>query len=267
MKLKVVLAQTDIVWEEPARNIDQLEGMLLQSDLGSADLVLLPELFSTGFSMAAARISTVRDGIVVAWMRDFARRNSVSLLGSHAELANGSAFNTAVLARPDGSIGGSYRKIHLFQDERNHYSPGERLLLFPLGGTIATAFICYDLRFPEVFRAAAAQGARVLLVVANWPAVRQEHWNILLRSRAIENQAFVCACNRTGRDPNESYAGGSCVIGPDGAVLMQLGEKPEVAKAILDLDQLGKARTRFDCLPDRRQTLYRQLFDSESSDR
>lgn len=258
-KARIVLVQADLTWEDPTANLKNLDAMLSDTALQPSDIVVLPEMFSTGFSMNAETIATSRDGSVVEWMRRFAGSRKVHVLGSHAEKENGRIFNAAVVIAPDGTVQGAYRKIHLFQDEQNHYSSGDKLLLLQLCGVTAAVFICYDLRFPEVFRAASTHGAQLFFVVASWPAVRQGHWDLLLHARAIENQAFVCGCNRTGRDPNQTYAGGSCVIGPSGNTISRLDASPQTAVVELDFEEVSTLRKKFDCLSDRRPLLYEQL--------
>lgn len=261
-KARVVLVQADLAWEDPTTNLKNLDAMLADTALQSSDIVVLPEVFPTGFSMNAEKIATSRDGPVVEWMRRFAAFHKVHVLGSHAEKENGQIFNAALVIAPDGNVLGAYRKIHLFQDERNHYSSGDKLLLFPLSGVTAAVFICYDLRFPEVFRAASTYGAQLFFVLASWPAIRRGHWDLLLHARAIENQAFVCGCNRTGRDPYQAYAGGSCVIGPSGNTISQLDASSQVAVVELDFEEVSTLRKRFDCLSDRRPLIYEQLLSS-----
>ncbi len=257
--VKVALAQMDIVWEDRERNLQHLEDLLSEVDLRSCDLILLPEMFASGFSMNVPRVATSREGEVVSWMRRFATRHGVSVLGSHAESENGAAANTAVLVRPDGGVEGAYSKIHLFQNERDHYVAGNALFLFSLCEAPATVFICYDLRFPELFRAASARGVQIFFLPANWPAVRSEHWDILLRARAVENQAFVCACNRTGADPFNTYSGGSCVIGPQGNVIARFDAAARAGVVEFDLAEVLAFRSRLDVLADRKPGLYRQL--------
>jgi len=264
-KARVVLVQADLTWEDPTANLKNLDAMLADTALQPSDIVVLPEMFSTGFSMNAETIATSRDGLVVEWMRRVAASRNVHVLGSHAENENGRIFNAAVVVAPDGTVQGAYRKIHLFQDEQNHYSSGDRLLLIELGGVTAAVFICYDLRFPELFRAASTHGAQLFFVVASWPAVRQGHWDLLLHARAIENQAFVCGCNRTGRDPNQTYAGGSVVIGPAGNTIRRLDERPQTAVVELDFEEVSTLRKKFDCLSDRRPLIYEQLLTPELS--
>ena len=258
-KARVVLVQADLTWEDPTANLKNLDAMLSDITLQPSDVVVLPEMFPTGFSMNAETIATSRDGPVVEWMRRVAASRKVHVLGSHAENENGRIFNAAVVVAPDGMVQGAYRKIHLFQDEQNHYSSGDKLLLVQLCGVTAAVFICYDLRFPELFRAASTHGAQLFFVVASWPAVRQGHWDLLLHARAIENQAFVCGCNRTGRDPNQTYAGGSVVVGPGGNTIRRLDVSPQTAVVELDFEEVSTLRKKFDCLSDRRPLIYEQL--------
>jgi len=186
--------------------------------------VLLPDLSDTGFTMdplpqhgrepieAAARVARSH-GI---WMQ----------VGHAARDASGNRlFNVASVVRPDGSVAGAYRKVHLFSPggEDRHYAPGDSVTLVDVhadDGTWRVApMICYDLRFPEVWRHAALAGAELFSLSANWPSRRHAHWAALVRARAIENQAFVACCNRVGRDPQLEYGGGSALIDPLGEAI------------------------------------------------
>lgn len=259
LSVKIAIVQLDIVWEDPKQNMSLIERLLDAENLDGVDILLFPEMFSSGFTMNPERVATPREGRTVSWMREIARHYGMQVLGSHAETEGSDFWNTAVLADRDGTIAGTYRKIHPFGQERDHYREGDSLFVFQLGPFTATVFICYDLRFPEIFRAAVTRGVNLFFICANWPAARGHHWEILLRARAIENQAFVCACNRTGRDPDILYNGGSCAVLPDGAFGLQMGESQGVKKVELSFEDLNRARTNFCSLDDRRPGIYRGL--------
>ncbi len=255
----MLLAQTDIVWENPRENLDRIERLVTIHLSTEPDLLILPEMFSSGFTM---RPEQVADADAVSWMQQRAFDWRISILGSLVESTMSGYRNTVFLVAPSGAVRGTYSKVHLFGQEREHYQAGENLLIFEVSGFQATVFICYDLRFPEMFRAACARGVEVFFVVANWPAVRQSHWKTLLPARALENQSFVCACNRVGKDPDNSYLGGSSVYLPDGRTLLELGCEEELQLAVLDRSELESFRSSLSVLADRRQKVYR-CWDSE----
>lgn len=263
--LRVLIAQTDIVWERPAENLSRIEDLVGAVAPKQLDLLLLPELFASGFTMAPEKVAT---DSVLAWMKRSAQRWNTSVLGSLVESTSSGHRNTAVLVDAFGNVTGSYVKIHPFAEERNHYQSGEQLFLFEIGGFLATVFICYDLRFPELFRAAVSQGVELFFVIANWPSLRHHHWEVLLSARAIENQAYVCACNRSGKDPYHEYLGGSQVILPDGQTLLTLGTGENAQLAVLQRSPISTFRSSVKALGDRRPDLYRSwdscLDDSSS---
>ena len=177
----------------------------------------------------------------------------------HAEQApDGRGRNCATIVLPDGRVG-TYQKMHLISllHEDRTYDPGHHILIAELSkGLNLSPFICYDLRFPEVFRLAEHQGANILGVIACWPRERIEAWRQLLISRAIENQCWVLGCNRVGDDPNLSYGGTSMVIGPDGTVLAQAdGTEAVVLKATLDIESGMRFRERFPFAGEKRPEL------------
>lgn len=165
---------------------------------------------------------------------------------------SGKGLNAAVVFSPSGEELCRYRKIHLFPlaGEGEHYLPGTEPVLFDWGPWKATPVICYDLRFPELFRIAARQGANLFVVIANWPASREEHWITLLRARAIENQAYVAGVNRCGTDPNLAYSGASLIVDPKGQIMARAGSDPECLSAHLDKEELDSWRQTFPALSD-----------------
>jgi len=253
--MHVACCQFDIAWEDRGVNFARVRGMLAAARLPPGTLVLLPEMFASGFSMNVAGIAD--DGETEAFLASCAADLGLHLLaGLVTRAADGRGLNQAVVVAPD--VGGPvarYTKLHPFSfgQEMRHYARGDDLALFSLAAAPACPvcpLICYDLRFPEVFRQAALAGAKLFAVIANWPAAREDHWVTLLRARAIENQAYVAGVNRIGRDPGNAYAGRSMIIDPRGVVLADAGSGAGVIGAELELDALEEYRRSFPALAD-----------------
>ena len=259
MKIKIALAQIDVKWADPDTNVAAARAMVAGAALQSADLIVLPELWGSGYDLGhAADYATSVDGGVFAEMAALARQHSVYLTGSLLERSQGRVYNTCALFGPRG-LAGWYRKLHRFRlmDEDRYLSPGAAPTLLddlPWGATGLA--ICYDLRFPELFRAYAVAGAQVILLPAQWPSDRIDHWRTLVRARAIENQCVMVACNRVGADPNNSFGGASAVVGPWGDVLAEGGDEPGLFLAEVDIGAVADARQRIPVLSDRRPDCY-----------
>ena len=193
-------------------------------------------------------------GESAAFMSATAAQYKIGLLGGIVSTgSDGLGRNQAVLFGPDGRETARYTKLHPFSfgTETAYYGRGSEVVLFEWRGITVAPFICYDLRFPEVFRHAARRGAELFCVLANWPSARADHWRTLLKARAIENQAYVMGVNRVGSDPTLSYAGGSLIYGPRGEVLADGGEAAGMIAAQLDWDALREYRRAFPALADR----------------
>ncbi|MDP6544948.1 MAG: carbon-nitrogen family hydrolase [Phycisphaerae bacterium] len=253
--MNALCIQLDIVWSDPPANRRAIAELLASADLQRGDLVVLPEMFSTGFSMDAATLAEPPDGPTATFLSESAGKFGVYLLGGLARRYGETFRNEAVLLAPDGSLIGRYWKMHPFSpsSEADHYTPGDEAVVIPVGKFQLAPAICYDLRFPELFRSAAGGGADLIAVIANWPAQRSDHWACLLRARAIENQAYVVGVNRCGTDPNHTYAGGSVIIDPQGNVLARAGDDQCVIGAPLDSDALNRWRDQFPALRDIRR--------------
>jgi len=169
----------------------------------------------------------------------------------------GRGLNQAVIYKPTGRELARYSKLHPFSyaGETDHYAPGTGIETFACNAFKVAPFICYDLRFPEAFRAATRHGVQLLVVIANWPAARKDHWTSLLKARAIENQSFVIGVNRCGTDPNHAYSGGSQVIDPRGEILENAGSTEGWIEAELDFQKLMDYRNEFPALKDMREDL------------
>ncbi|WP_312929408.1 amidohydrolase [Stutzerimonas nitrititolerans] len=247
--LELALIQTSLVWQDAAANRAYFAELLEQAR--GADLIILPEMFTTGFSMNSAELAEPEEGPTYGWMREQAARlNAVVTASVIIEAADGSHRNRLLWARPDGEIL-HYDKRHLFRmaGEHEHYTPGERQALFELNGWRVRPLICYDLRFPVWSRD--AHGTDLLFYTANWPAARRKAWNRLLPARAIENLCFVAGVNRVGEDgKGYPYSGDSQVLDFLGDPLLEAGDGDGVFRCTLRAVDLAAFRERFPAYRD-----------------
>ncbi len=253
--MKAYCVQLDIGWEERDLNHERTLELLdaVQPDPGS--LIVLPEMFSTGFSMAVSNISDSPTGVTQAFLARAASRFESYVVGGVVTTAtSGRGLNQAVVFDPQGREVARYAKMQPFTlgGESDHYEAGQEMDSFAWDSFKVAPFICYDLRFPELFRVAAASGANLYTVIANWPTRRINHWVTLLQARAIENQAFVVAVNRCGRDPLLDYAGRSMIIDPSGEVLIEAGDLECVVSCEIDSGTVTDYRRRLPFLRDMR---------------
>jgi predicted amidohydrolase len=243
--------------EDPAARFDRTLA-LVRAQHG-ADLVVLPELWVQGgfaFETFAATAEAL-DGPMATALAAAARDLGGWLhAGSLVERdADGRLYNTSLLIRPDGTLAASYRKLHLFGfagGETTVLTAGDRVVTADLDGTTVALATCYDLRFPELFRAFVDRGAELFLLPAAWPTKRVAHWTLLAQARAVEDQAFVVALNGCGDQGGVTLGGRSLVVDPWGALLAEAGSGPEVLVVDLDLAQVAKTRADFPVLADRK---------------
>ena len=251
--MRVAAVQHDIVWEEPEKTRDQVAPLIAEAAGGGARLIALTEMFATGFSMRPDRIAEEEGGPTERFLQEQAREHDVHLVASIAQRgADGAYRNNAVVARPDGTVH-RYAKIHPFSysGEHERYAAGSEFLTVTLDDVRASVFVCYDLRFADEFWGRAPD-TDLYVVVANWPSARVEHWRLLLRARAIENQAYVLGVNRVGRAKDLDYPGASAVIDPMGRVLVEGGPDPAVLAGDVDPTTVTSVRAEFPFLQDRR---------------
>lgn len=224
------------------------------------DLIVLPEMWNTGYALEQIQSLADTEGQRTKQiLSDFCRRHQVRVLaGSIAERRAEDVTNTVHIFDATGAEIGEYSKIHLFQlmNEHLHLKAGEATGLFRMGDIPAAVMICYDIRFPELTRKLALQGAKVLFVPAEWPHPRLHHWRTLLQARAIENQMYVVACNTVGDSRGTSFFGHSMVIDPWGEVLAEAGEEETILSAEIDLALVDEVRGRIPVFADRRPSLY-----------
>jgi predicted amidohydrolase len=256
--VKIALLQTDIAWEDVPENHRRAAAMLAEAATGGARLAILPEMFNTGFSMDSRRIAQPPGGPSESFLLAQAKALNLWILASIPESGEPAPRNMALLVSPQGAVT-RYAKIHPFSyaGEHEHYAAGDRVVTADVEGVRVTPFVCYDLRFPEPFRLAAAD-TDLFAVVANWPDERREHWRTLLRARAIENQAYVAGVNRVGDGGRLHYAGDSAGISPLGETLAEGDDQERVLLCDIDPDGVSKLRARFPALEDRRPGAYRR---------
>jgi omega-amidase len=244
--LRVTLVQQPLSWHDPAGNRERFEA-LLPGLAGHTDLVVLPETFTTGFSMEVERLAEPARGPTALWMRALAARLGAAVTGSVITADGGHYYNRLLWAEPAGELR-SYDKRHLFRmgREHEHFTPGRVAWSVSWRGFSICPLVCYDLRFPVYSRRRAQLDYDLLIYVANWPAARAFAWRTLLRARAIENQAYVVGVNRVGADGGDiAYAGDSAALDFLGATLADLGAEPGVVTVSLDGAALGTFRRKF----------------------
>jgi omega-amidase len=242
--LTVTLLQTALAWQEPATNRARFEDLIGRHATPGA-LLVLPEMFTTGFTMAPAAVAETMAGETVAWMAALARRHDVTLCGSLVIHDEAGYRNRLVWMRPDCPAR-HYDKRHLFRmaDEHRHYVAGNERLIVELDGWRVCPLVCYDLRFPVWSRGANAFDLQ--LYVANWPAARRSAWRALLPARAVENQCYVAGVNRTGLDGNGvRYSGDTLAVDPLGNVLIDAGDAEGAFSVRLDGNSLASYREKF----------------------
>lgn len=260
--LTITTIQTDLKWEDKTANLEHFEAKI-ESLQQPTELVILPEMFSTGFSMQPERLAERMDGPTLRWMADIAARKKIILTGSVVIEENGHYYNRLVWMLPNGQHG-YYDKRHRFAyaGEDARYTAGSKRLVASAKGWRVLLLVCYDLRFPVWSRQTPQEPAAdpgpgtseaapdleydLMLYVANWPERRSHAWKTLLQARAIENQCYVAGVNRIGNDGHDIYhSGDSMIIDPLGQTLYHAGAKDETFTLTLQKDDLTKVRQRF----------------------
>jgi omega-amidase len=255
--VNVIALQHDIAWEDKPANFAKVRTLLTEAAPAKDSLVVLPEMFATGFSMNADSIAEEYGGPTEQFLAGLARDFRVCLVaGAAMRGRDGRPRNKALVFSPDGELLAYYAKMQPFTPggEPDHYQAGHKPVAFRWDDCTVSPFVCYDLRFPEIFRAAvAAHRPDLFLVIANWPDKRIQHWVRLLQARAIENQAYLVGANRLGSDPYYTYPGRSLIIDPQGEILADAGDREVCIRAQLDLAALQKYREGLPFLDDMRR--------------
>ena len=257
--LTVATIQADLVWEDKAANLDRFREKI-EALSSEVELVILPEMFTTGFSMSPQTLAETADGETIAWMKQLSQDRNIVIVGSMIAKENDSYFNRLICMLPTGSYG-IYDKRHLFSfaGEENHYSAGNKRLIASMKGWKINLQICYDLRFPVWARQQMKVSETeeiipeydMLVYVANWPERRVHAWRTLLCARAMENQCYVIGVNRVGNDGNGIYHNGSTmIIGPLGEVLYHAVDEEDICEMTLSKEELKDIRNKFSFLKD-----------------
>lgn len=250
----------DIAFGDPHKNYETAEKLIEEAMREIPDIIVLPELWTTGYDLT--RLDSIADKAAaktIGFLKNAATKYKVHFVGgSVANQGDNGVKNTLLIINNNGQLVHSYSKLHLFKlmDEHLYLEAGNEKGLFQLDNRTFGGVICYDIRFPEWIRAHTSEGAEALFVVAEWPAPRLSHWKSLLIARAIENQCFVIACNRSGHDPNNEFAGHSMIIDPWGEVIAEAGANKELLSAVIDLTLVKDIRKQIPIFEDRRPDLY-----------
>ena len=249
--MRISILQTDIVWENKQENLRRLREKL-ETLRGTTEIVVLPEMFSTGFSMQSKTLAEPNSGETITTLKLWARQFQIAICGSYIATDNGLFYNRAFFLTPEGEES-YYDKRHLFRmgREAEHFSAGTKRLILPYLEWNICLQVCYDLRFP-VWSRNVNNGYDLLIYVANWPIPRRKVWDILLQARALENISYVCGVNRIGKDGRDiPHSGGSVVYSPKGEVLATVPDNEETtATASLSLSSLQEFRLKFPAWKD-----------------
>ena len=247
--LHITIVQTDIFWEDKKANLDSLSEKI-KGIKEKTEIIVLPEMFNTGFGLKKETLAETMDGETICWMKNIATKKKIILTGSIMIKENGSYFNRLLWVLPNGQLG-FYDKHHLFgySGEDVHFTPGNKRLIPSVNGWKISVQICYDLRFPVWSRQQISENGPeydVLINVANWPQNRINTWEILLKARAIENQCYVIGVNRVGVDGNNiSYNGNSLIVEPTGEKLYEKKGGEDIFTMALDKEILENTREKY----------------------
>ena len=251
--MQIVAVQIDMIWQDKRANHEKVRALLAQQVIEENALIILPEMFDTGFSMQLDATAQTAARESETFLREIASQYKAAVMaGVVGPVSANRGTNEAVAFAPDGTQLVRYQKMQPFTPagEDVKYGAGDKHCLFKWNGLKIAPFLCYDLRFPEVFRPAAMDGAELLVVMACWPEVRSEHWVRLLQARAIENQAFTVGVNRCGSDPTLCYDGRSTAFDPLGISLFQADANEQVSLVNINAKEVRQWRNQFPALQD-----------------
>ncbi len=258
-KLNISLAQMNIKLGDVRKNLNTMQQLAVEAGRRGSHLLVLPELWSTGYALDQSKelANTLNTGMFTQ-VTTIAQQNKLSIVGSILEKRGVEVTNSAAFFAPNGRMMGVYRKIHLFRlmDEDKWLQAGSAPLTIDLPWGNTGLAICYDLRFPELFRQYAVEGAKMIIISAEWPAVRVEHWRTLLQARAIENQCYIVATNAVEETGDTVFGGHSMIVDPWGKIVIEGGDSPMLLTAEIELDLVDEVRQRIPVFDDRRPDLY-----------
>lgn len=253
------LAQMDIAWEEPSLNKDKCQIFINLAARKKAEFILFPEMVLTGFTMNMDKLILSEEEII-SWFKDEAIENNINIGFGYAVKEGTKGINKFAIVSKEGKLLANYIKIHPFSygEEDKKYHKGEEICSCNIQSIKVTPFICYDLRFPEIFQIA-SKTAKLITVAASWPRSRQDHWLTLLKARAIENQCFIAGINRVGIGDGIEYGGASVIINPLGEILNEINSTERLIVEEIDFNLVNELRDSFSLKEDRREELYNRL--------
>jgi omega-amidase len=259
--IRICSAQIASIWENPEKTLDKAELFIRHAALSGASLICFPEQFATGWDPESDHHLEHINGRIVSVLRGFARDNSIGILGSFREKGSTLPKNTAVAIGRDGRILATYAKTHLFSPgkEQDSYQPGTDLGIFTIGTLVCGIAICYDLRFPDLFRIYAEKGVHAVIVPAAWPSKRVLQWELFITARAAENQMYVAGINTTGETPVDMYPGSSMTADPQGTIISRAGDAEQMLFSDIDPSVVERDRRVFPVHKDRKDLLYTML--------
>lgn len=261
--MRTALAQTDIVWEDKKTNCLKAKQMIEKAAKNNCDIIIFPEMSLTGFSMNIDVIAEpANESETLNFFCEQAKNNSIFICFGVALIDNDNKIrNYAVIVDSDGRVISKYAKIHPFSHgvESKYFTGGDNIEWFNLNGTTASPFICYDARFPEIFQTASIK-SNLIIIIACWPDIRTYHWETLLKSRALENQCFIAAVNRTGKEMKYNYNGHSAVFSPYGKIITEICEDEALIISDFDINESNNYRKAFNMKIDRRPEIYKKYL-------
>ncbi|RAL20815.1 carbon-nitrogen family hydrolase [Thermoflavimicrobium daqui] len=259
--MKIAICQMNIIQGNIDYNLRNAEEMIDEAVRNQAQVVVLPEMWKSGYDFARLQehVESI-DGPTRSFLSQKAKEHAIWLIGgSYTMEQEGQVYNTSLTFNRQGELVNVYSKLHLIglMNEDQYLARGREYTTFDLNGHLASVIICYDLRFPELIRTYAVEGASILFVPAEWPVQREEHWLALLRARAIENQMYVVGANMAGQNENDHFNGRSIVFDPWGDVVCEAGTEPTILYAEVDLGLVESVRKAMPVFRDRVPNLYR----------
>lgn len=251
--MRIGLVQYSPEWENPENNIIKIEEMIKSSGI-KADLLVFPELTLTGFTMNSKKFAEDLAGIATHYFMHLSQRMETNIFAGVIEKSEEGIFNSLVHFNPDGLLIARYRKIHPFgyAAEDQNYRAGDEIVITKIDNRKFGLSICYDLRFPELYRNYAKERVDVMVNIANWPVARIEHWRTLLKARAIENQCFMIGVNRVGSDPHLQYNGYSSIFDPLGNEIISKCDEENIFSVEINFDMVKETREKLPFLDDMR---------------
>lgn len=259
--MKTAIAQFDIIWENKRENMKRCESFFEKASVSGCDLLVFPELTLTGFTANRSLCEDNLSGESIDFFTNCCRSYSIACVFGYGRHSADDYYNELLCSDRKGTIIAEYKKMHPFTYGGEIYSAGNDWIAFDFGGEYIGLSICYDLRFPELYQQLSKK-CKCIIVSANWPEARKEHWIALLRARAVENQCYIIGCNRVGVSDGLVYSGDSMIVDPNGAVIASAeSNKEQLLCCDIDLDIAQKLRSDFPVKKDRRTDLYRNFYE------